>query len=128
MGGGSELAGSKEYAKTEKAFLQYASVTANENHVQLIFLYYPTAYHLTAGGKLVFDESEEEYQHFVNLCDNHGIAVASTKQEIIRMYREEHVLPNGFANTSLGIGHENEYGHAAMAEAVVDTIRELEAQ
>ena len=50
----------------------------------------------------------------------------STKDEYIRMYKEDHVVPNGFSNTRLGLGHINKYGHTAMANVLYETIKDLE--
>lgn len=117
-----------EYYSLRKKFFAYAAETAEKHGTQIILLYHPASYHVEKDGALVFTDSDQDYLKFSAMCDELGITVCSTKQETIDMYKHEHVLPNGFANTSLGSGHFNKYGHEAMADVLAGTITELEAQ
>ena len=85
-------------------------------------------YHLSEEGNLIFDDSTAAYKRFQKDCSKQGIITASTKKFNMEMYAGDHVLPNGFVNTSLGSGHFNKYGHEAMADVLAETITELEAQ
>ena len=92
----------------------------------MIFLYHPSNYSVNSKGILQYEDESEALSILQTSCDNHNITLVNTKEENIRMYEEQRVLPNGFVNTSLGEGHLNRYGHEAAAKVLADTIMELE--
>lgn len=125
---GEEREYSADYYTLREKFFAFAAKAANKHDTHLILLYHPGDYHLGKEGSLVFDDSDEEYENFCKMCSKYGITVVSTKQTVIAMYEQDHVLPNGFINSTVGAGHLNKYGHAAMADVLADAITKLEAQ
>ena len=117
---------SAAYYETRTAFLRYAAQTAENHCAHLIILWNPLQYHLSDTGTLVFDSDIADFQKFQADCEALGITAVTTQQQIQTMYACDHVLPNGFANSSLGAGHLNTYGHEAMAQVLCNTISELE--
>ena len=43
---------------------------------------------------------------------------------LVPYFFENHILPHGFSNTSVGSGHLNKEGHAMVAEAIYHRIKE----
>lgn len=130
---GAKIAGSsvdeteeKDYQNILDEFLLYAQSVVSEHDCTLIFLYHPNSYAVTSDGVLQYEDDSEALSILQTACDKHGIVLVNTKEENIRMYEEQRVLPNGFVNTSLGKGHLNRYGHEAAAKVLADTIMELE--
>lgn len=114
------------YKKMWKKFLSYIGNICSEHDTQLILIYHPSNYDVDATGQLVFEDETYEWAIFQKFCEENNIVLVSTKDEYIRMYNEDHVVPNGFANTRLGSGHINKYGHTAMANVLYETIKSLE--
>ena len=44
------------------------------------------------------------------------------------LFETENKLAHGFANSALGEGHLNQYGHREIAEEIANTIKELEGK
>lgn len=114
------------YMEKLRSFLRYLGNIAKEHSTQLILLYHPINYNVDENGNLTFDDETDEWETFQSLCEESNIIAVSTKDEYIRMFHEQHVVPNGFSNTKLGAGHINEYGHTAMANVLYETIESLE--
>lgn len=114
------------YIESLKTFLNYIGHITKEHDTQLILLYHPKNYDVDETGQLVFLDETYEWEIFQELCEENEIVLVSTKDEHIRMYSEDYVVPNGFSNTRLGSGHINKYGHTAMANVLYETIKDLE--
>ena len=114
------------YIETLKNFLHYVGDIAKNHDAKLILLYHPMNYDVDETGQLVFEDETYEWEILQTLCEENGIVLVSTKDEYIRMYNEDYVVPNGFVNTRLGSGHLNKYGHTAMANVLYETIKGLE--
>lgn len=126
-GDGSSLYHDSSYMGVMSDFLRYIGDIAKEHDTQLILIYHPANYDVSeTGGKLMFGDETYEWEIFQKLCEENDIVLVSTKDEYIRMYKEDHVVPNGFSNTRLGSGHINKYGHTAMANVLYETIKDLE--
>lgn len=115
-----------EYIECLRNFLSYMGDIAKEHGTQLILLYHPMNYNVDGNGNLTFEDETDEWEIFQSFCEENGIVAVSTKDEYIRMFNENHVVPNGFSNTKLGSGHINKYGHTAMANVLYETIKNLE--
>lgn len=87
------------YIETLKNFLYYVGDIAKDHDTQLILLYHPMNYNVDETGQLIFQDETHEWEIFQKLCEENDIVLVSTKDEYIRMYKEEHVVPNGFFNT-----------------------------
>lgn len=69
---------------------------------------------------VINDNGEREI--FAKVCKANGIKYVSTGSAFLRMYTEQHQLPNGFLDSQLGVGHLNVYGHEAIADLLVNIL------
>lgn len=116
------------YKNVLDSFLLYAEDIAYKQGCKLIFLYHPDNYSIAKDGSLQYEDDSKQLNILQTVCDKHNITLVNTKEENIKMYREQHVLPNGFVNTSFGKGHLNKYGHEAAARVLAGTITEMEEE
>ena len=91
-----------------------------------LILFYPTMT-LAEDGTLIPSVSQSERLDFHALCAQYGITFVDMTDTILQAYEQEHILPYGFANTHVGRGHLNQYGHRMIAEKLYDVLCELEA-
>ena len=59
-------------------------------------------------------------------CRENGIQFVNLTDSYLAGYNVQHKLPYGFANTSPGSGHRNAWGHGLFAQAVYQTVKEME--
>ncbi len=69
---------------------------------------------------------EESLLIFKQACEDNGIVFLDTTEAFLQLYYEEQVLPNGFCNTAIGVGHLNQYGHRIIAQLLTALIEEME--
>lgn len=92
---------------------------------KLIIAYHPgTALKRDGSVQITSDKAEEDA--FARLCEDNGILFLNMRGRFLSEYRKEHVLPYGFANTSVGAGHLNKEGHRMLAEELYRLMREAE--
>lgn len=115
----------ENYTNTLKEFLGNAVATCDEFGVTLILVYQPPQ-KLKSTGEVVYEHSEEKLKIFANECATQGIAFGDMTDGFTNMYLKDNVLAHGFLNSSVGEGHLNKYGHAVIADVIVEIIRELE--
>ena len=98
---------------------------ANAAGVELILCYHP---HLVPqmDGSVRLEEGEGEIRAFAAACADAGIPFVDLSDAFLRAYAERRVLPHGFANTALGVGHLNAEGSRMMAEALAAAILDEE--
>ena len=60
------------------------------------------------------------------VCRKNGICFVDVASRFQKEYAEKHLLPYGFANTSVGNGHMNKYGHMMFAEEIYALIQSIE--
>lgn len=69
---------------------------------------------------------EEKLALFSQLCKKNDIIFVDSVSVFEALYTEQYILAHGFANTAVGVGHLNEYGHRAVAEVLANAIKEAE--
>ena len=57
-------------------------------------------------------------------CQANDVTFVNVTDDFLAMYREDHVLPRGFCNTAVGVGHLNKNGHKRIAEKLAETLAE----
>ena len=82
---------------------------------------------LNRDGSISFEE-EEELEAFSETSKKYGITFVDMRERFERMYYEEHYVAHGFSTGLLASGHLNRYGHAAIAQALMETIDSLERE
>ena len=88
-------------------------------NVQLIILYHPSVKINTDGG-LQFIEDSYSVEQFGKSCMDNDILFVDMSERFLQEYESRHILPYGFANTTIGSGHLNRYGHAMIADALYE--------
>lgn len=104
--------------------LSYISEIANKYNTGIVIVYHPTT-SLNEDGTLII-ENEDTNNIFNNLCESYGISYINMKDRFIKEYKDNHILPYGFINTKVGIGHLNKYGHKMMADEIYKVIAEID--
>ena len=101
--------------------------TASSYDVNLIIAYHPPV-SLNKDGTLSINKSPDIEKQFSDLCAQNGIYFLNMRSRFLNEYAENHTLPYGFFNTSVGKGHMNRYGHRMFAEEIYKLIKRIEAQ
>lgn len=64
------------------------------------------------------------YNSYVSLCQKHNITFIDMTDDFLKNYNEKQILPHGYCNTKVGVGHLNAEGHRIIAERLYATIEE----
>ena len=97
--------------------------TATSSGARLIIAYHPSTT-LEQDGTITFSGTSAREDSFAALCKKNGILFLNMRERFQMEYDENHILPYGFANTSIGSGHLNRYGHQMMAEELYALMQE----
>ena len=104
--------------------LRKAQREAAETGTEIIVVFHPKTWLDGYGGVLVYDTTEtEDYDSLYEDCGIHLLNMSGIYRE---RYEEDHVLPYGFCNTAVGMGHLNTEGHRMIAGALAGMITELD--
>lgn len=118
----------KSYTKNNEQLLnkvlQKINKSVKNGGAQLIIVFHPGT-KIEADGTLLLT-GDENSQRFQELCESNGIIFLDMGSEFMAEYTENHVLPYGFSNSSVGKGHLNKYGHAMVADELYKLISEVE--
>lgn len=68
--------------------------------------------------------SEDTDEIFAALCERYDIPFIDMTDRFEKAYKEEHIVPFGFMNTSMGSGHMNDKAHEMIADAVYEVLDE----
>ena len=115
----------KEYCNYLYALLGNASYISKENDIRLYILYQPRT-KISADGCYIRDSDAEAINVFSSICEEFGITFVDMTDPFERLYNEQHILAHGFANTAVGYGHLNKYGHAIIAEKLASVLQGVE--
>ena len=97
------------------SLLNNLAQTAKAHDVQLIIFYQSNVYIDPETGLAVIKDAES-IQRFASYCEKSGIQFVDMSERFATEYNQNRILPHGFANTSVGQGHLNKYGHRMVAE------------
>lgn len=118
---------SEEYRESLTSFLNMVASCSKEADITPIIFYAP-AQKIGSNGNVYYDTDEYCLDLYKSICEELGIVFVDVTDEFDELYNEEHILAHGFANTAVGVGHLNKYGHKAIAEALCEAIKEKEAK
>ncbi len=90
----------------------------------IVFIYHPKLA-IREDGSIELKYSET-WEIFKEACINNNIDVIDSGNDILKLYNEQHKVPYGFSNTSMGTGHLNKAGHEMLAEEIIEYLEELE--
>lgn len=114
------------YKKVLTAFLLKANRVASKEDRKLIIFYQPQT-KLMSDGSLDCGKGDEEYlQIFSEICRDIGIVFVDLTSSFQELYSDRNILAHGFANSAVGEGHLNEYGHKVIATTLVEKIQEMD--
>ena len=105
------------------ALLSRMAGTAASSGARLVIAHHPGTT-LSKDGSITFSTTEAEEDVFAALCEENDILFLNMRERFQREYDENHILPYGFSNTSVGKGHLNRYGHRMMAEELYALMQE----
>lgn len=123
-GGGIE---SHDYALLSE-MLRASCNTVKSCGAELIIAYHPSV-SINNDGSLTITRPDSEYmKNFATLCRENGVHFLDIGGRFLKEYEEKHILPYGFANTSVGRGHMNRHGHRMFAEEIHSLMQRIEAE
>lgn len=113
------------YNRTLEAFVHRIAMSNFERWggVKSIIVYQPPTQIDEAGNYLVSDDGAYR-EHFAEVCAEQGVLFVDMTDDFRALYEEKHILAHGFANSGVGAGHLNKYGHEAIAARLAAVIRE----
>ena len=116
---GEEHEKNDSYYETLDGFLEKIRLAAGNTKV--ILFYHPQT--IIGGDGQLPEPDTAASEAFGKLCARHGITFLDMYDDFERLYREEHKLAHGFANTAVGYGHLNEEGHRLTAQRLAAEIQ-----
>ncbi|MDR2392966.1 MAG: hypothetical protein LBD93_02255 [Treponema sp.] len=90
--------------------------------VNILIFYHPHLL-LTRDGDASAETNGEDIALFKQACTDYGIYFVDMTDIFLDAYRNYHILPHGFTNTAVGVGHLNKNGHSMIANALFRQIR-----
>lgn len=93
-----------------------------DKKVKVIIVYHPST-KINDDGSLELLEEQENVNKFKELCEENNIILLDMSERFKKEYNDNHVLPYGFSNTTIGKGHLNKYGHKMISEELYKIIK-----
>lgn len=101
-----------------------AKTVSSYNGVRAIICFHPNL-SVNSENDLVIDRNDNSVEIFKKLCENNGVIFLDMSEKFKHEFSENHILPYGFPNTTIGKGHLNNNGHTMIAEELYKIIREV---
>lgn len=111
----------KEYAGGyEDALDSLMAFIRSKTDKQVIILYHPAVSIEQDGSMKLLSNGAEPY--YKKICARYDIDFVDMSDAYIKAYEDDHIVPYGFANTTMGAGHTNRKAHQMMAEELYKVI------
>ena len=110
----------------EQTFAHTAELVSKQN-CKFIFLYHPDVL-VDEKGNAYTDTDKIYLAYTKELCEKYGFIFVDMSATFLQAYEDSYILPRGFANTKMGYGHLNLYGHEMIAEELYQVITEERSQ
>lgn len=112
-----------EYEDELAEWFEALNVLAAAHGVKLAIWYHP---HLSVdmAGNAEANTPQVCLTAFSNACARAGVTFVDMTEPFLNAYATAHILPHGFANTAMGVGHLNAEGHRLAAEALYAVLSE----
>ena len=114
----------KNFINVLNNFLLFARKSVPDTFPIIIF-YHPS-YTLQSDGSIKNNTNKLYLEVFAKACKNNNITFIDTDDDLQELYKTRHILPYGFINTAVGVGHLNKYGHEVIAKRLAKEILKLE--
>lgn len=92
----------------------------NRTDKQVIILYHPAITIEADGSMRLMSNGAEPY--YKEICARYDIDFVDMSETYMKAYTEDHIVPYGFANTTMGAGHTNREAHRMIAEELFKVI------
>lgn len=92
----------------------------NRTDKQIIILYHPAVSIEPDGSMKLMSNGAEPY--YKEICAKYDIDFVDMSDAYMKAFKEDHIVPYGFANTTMGTGHTNREAHRMMAEELYKVI------
>lgn len=113
----------KNYISSLNSFLSKIRSDARDLDV---IIFYHSKTQIDGDGNYVDPTDPDAREAFIATCAANNITFVDMTESFVNLYNEEHILAHGFANTAVGYGHLNKYGHAIIAEELAKVIQGVE--
>lgn len=113
----------EDYTTALNAFL--SKIRADAGDREIIIFYHPQA-GVDQNGVFEDQTNPDARAAFITACEANNITFLDMTESFESLYNEHHILAHGFANTAVGYGHLNKYGHAIVAEELAKVIQGVE--
>lgn len=100
-------------------------IKKNAEGIPVIILYHPQI-EIDQDGSLEIPGDVRKSQLFASVCEDNDVLFLDMSKRFKTEYQDNHIIPYGFANSRIGVGHLNEYGHKMIAEEVFKKIEEVQ--
>ena len=111
------------YQESLNAFL--AKIRSDAGDLDVIIVYHSKT-QINGDGNYIDPTDPDARAAFITACEANNITFLDMTESFESLYNEQHILAHGFANTAVGYGHLNKYGHAIIAEELAKVIQGVE--
>lgn len=87
-----------------------------------IIIFYLSRLKIEQNGSLTIAADKGEREAMRLACQEQGITFVDMGETFLEKYAAERILPYGFVNSKVGVGHLNAYGHKMIAETLQATL------
>lgn len=105
--------------------IQKISDTAKKASIKLIIIYHPEI-SFSDDGALQIITNTDYLKLFSNACSANGVIFVDMSSKFLSEYQSRRIIPYGFSNTAVGVGHLNKDGHRMVAEMLYQALTEDE--
>lgn len=113
----------KNYISSLNSFLSKIRSDAGDLDV---IIFYHSKTQIDGDGNYVDPTDPDARAAFIAACEANNITFVDMTESFENLYNEERILAHGFANTAVGYGHLNKYGHSIIAEELAKVIQGVE--
>lgn len=117
----------ENYMQSLGEFLNQAASVGEDYGCQVI-IFYHSNYTIDTDGTLLNSVDSTYLDAFAQACEDKGIVFLDMDGTFREYYEEQHMLPYGFSNTQVGVGHLNAQGHQLIGDKLIEVIMELEGE
>jgi hypothetical protein len=93
-----------------------------DHKINILIFYHPYLL-LTKEGDASVKTDIEYLALFKKACTDHEIYFVDMTDVFLEIYKTYHILPHGFTNTAVGVGHLNENCHTMIANELFIQIK-----
>lgn len=111
------------YVSSLNSFL--SKIRADAGDLDVIIFYHSKT-QIDRAGNYLDPTDPDARAAFVTACEANNITFLDMTEPFEQLYNEQHILAHGFANTAVGYGHLNKYGHAIIADELAKVIQGVE--